>query len=94
MRSIHRQLPAAAMRCPTDPDHLATVYCDTCGARLCQACGPAHAGHRTRPYHHVDWNARPPHRLVAELGELMGDAAKALQAGLDEVMPMMLRGGY
>jgi hypothetical protein len=31
---------------------------------------------------------------VAELGELMGDAAKALQAGLDEVMPMMLRGGY
>jgi UDP:flavonoid glycosyltransferase YjiC (YdhE family) len=94
VRSIHRQLPAAAMRCPTDPDHLATVYCDTCGARLCQACGPAHAGHRTRPYHQVDWNARPPRRLVAELGELMGDAAKALQAGLDEVMPMMLRGGY
>ena len=82
------------MRCPTDPDHLATVYCDTCGARLCQACGAAHAGHRTRAYHHVDWNSRPPRRLVAELGELMGDAAKALQAGLDEVMPMMLRGGY
>jgi UDP:flavonoid glycosyltransferase YjiC (YdhE family) len=94
VRSIHRQLPAAAMRCPTDPDHLATVYCDTCDARLCQACGPAHVGHRTRPYHHVDWNAHPPHRLVDELGELMGDVAKALQAGLDEVMPMMLRGGY
>jgi hypothetical protein len=80
------------MRCPTDPDHLATVYCDTCDARLCQACGAAHAGHRKRPYHHVDWNARPPRRLVDELGELMGDAAKALQAGLDEVMPRMLRG--
>ena len=93
VRSIYRQLPAAAMRCPTDPDHLATVYCDTCGARLCQACGPAHVGHRKRPYHYVDWNARPPHRLVEELGELIGDAARALRAGLHELMPRMLRGG-
>jgi hypothetical protein len=93
VRSIHRRLPAAAMRCPTDPDHLATAYCDTCGARLCQACEPAHVGHGKRPYYYVDWNARPPHRLVDELGELMGDAAKALQAGLHELMPRMLRAG-
>jgi hypothetical protein len=26
---------------------------------------------------------------VGELGELMGDAAKALQAGLDELIPRM-----
>ena len=93
VRSIHRDLPAAAMRCPTDPDHLATVYCDTCGARLCPACEPAHVGHRKRPYSYVDWNMRPPHRLVDELGELMGDAAKALQAGLHELVPRMLRAG-
>ena len=92
VRSIQRQLEAAAIRCPIDPDHLGTVYCDTCGARLCQACGVAHAGHRKRPYHPVAWNVRPPRRLVAELGELMGDVAKALQAGLGEVMPRMLRG--
>ena len=30
---------------------------------------------------------------VDELGELMGDAAKALQAGLHELMPRMLRAG-
>jgi hypothetical protein len=90
--SIHRQLRAAAMRCPTDPDHLGTVSCDTCGEPFCQACGAAYPGHGKRPYHHVDWNARPPRRLVNELGELMGDVAKALQAGLDEVMPRMLRG--
>jgi hypothetical protein len=57
-----------------------------------QLTAAAHAGHRKGPYHHVDWNARPPRRLVRELGELMGDVARALQAGLVEVMPRMLRG--
>jgi sterol 3beta-glucosyltransferase len=35
----------------------------------------------------VDWSARPDTGVVGELGELMSDAAKALQAGLEELVP-------
>jgi UDP:flavonoid glycosyltransferase YjiC (YdhE family) len=38
------------------------------------------------PYGPVDWSTRPAHGLVRELGELLGDAGKALQAGLDEIL--------
>ena len=39
------------------------------------------------PYRYVDWGGRPPHGLVAELGEVIGDAAQAVQAGLAELLP-------
>ena len=87
-RSVERHLPALVMRCAADPRHLAVVYCDTCGVRLCEACGrEAHSGHLVHPYRYVDWGGRAPHGLFAELGELMGDAALALQAGLAELLP-------
>jgi UDP:flavonoid glycosyltransferase YjiC (YdhE family) len=87
-RSVERHLPAPVMCCAADPHHLAVVYCDTCGVRLCEACGrEAHAGHLVHPYRYVDWGGRAPHGLFAELGELMGDAAVALQAGLAELLP-------
>jgi sterol 3beta-glucosyltransferase len=89
VRSVYRQLPVNAMRCANDADHLATVACDTCGVRLCGDCATAHSGHRVHPYRYVDWSARPARGVVGELGELMGDAAKALQAGLDELIPRM-----
>jgi UDP:flavonoid glycosyltransferase YjiC (YdhE family) len=88
VRSVYRHLPWPAMRCATDPGHLATVACDTCGVRLCRACATAaHAGHPVHPYGYVDWSARPAHGLVRELGELLGDVGKALQAGLQEIRP-------
>ena len=88
VQSIERHLPAPAMCCSYDPDHLAVVYCDTCGVRLCgDCCRSAHSGHVVHPYRYVDWGGRPPHGLAAELGELIGDAAQALQAGLAELLP-------
>jgi sterol 3beta-glucosyltransferase len=89
VQSVYHQLHAHAMRCANDAEHLATVYCDTCGVRLCRDCGTAHAGHRIHSHRNVDWSARPARRLVGELGELMGDVAKALQAGLAEILPRM-----
>jgi UDP:flavonoid glycosyltransferase YjiC (YdhE family) len=35
----------------------------------------------------VDWSARPARGVVGELGELMADAAKAVHAGLEELVP-------
>jgi len=93
VQSIERHLPALAMRCSSDPDHLAVVYCDTCGVRLCEDCHRgAHLGHAVHPYRYVDWGGPPPHGLVAELGELIGDAAQALQAGLAELLPRVKPG--
>ena len=89
VQSVYRQLPWHAMRCANDADHLATVYCDTCSVRLCGDCRTAHSGHLVRPNRYVEWGARPVRALVEELGDLMGDAAKALQAGLEEIMPRM-----
>lgn len=89
VQSVYRQLPWHGMRCANDADHLATVHCDTCGVRLCGDCRTAHSGHLMRPNGYVDWGARPARALVEELGDLMGDAAKALHAGLEEVMPRM-----
>ena len=87
-QSLYRHLPVLAMLCARDPDHLATVYCDTCGQRLCQSCwGAYHSGHPPHPYRYLDWSARPPQGITGELGELIGDAARALQAGLEEIMP-------
>jgi hypothetical protein len=42
-----------------------------------------------RPSLYVDWSARPVRGVVTELGELMGDVARALQAGLDELLPRL-----
>jgi len=44
-----------------------------------------------RPYRYVDWSEPPPHRVVADLGELIGDAAHALQAGVAELLPSAKR---
>jgi len=88
VRSIERHLPALAMSCSENPDHLAVVFCDSCGVRLCGDCARvAHAGHVVRPYRYVDWSGRPPRGVVAELSDLVGDAAQALQAGLAELLP-------
>jgi UDP:flavonoid glycosyltransferase YjiC (YdhE family) len=87
VRSVYRHLPWQTMRCSNHPGRLARVHCDTCGVRLCRGCGTAHSAHRVRPNRAVDWGARPARGLVGELGELMGDAARALQAGLDEIIP-------
>jgi len=88
VQSIERHLPALAMCCSADPHHLAVVYCDTCGVRLCDpCCRETHSGHLVHPYRYVDWGGRAPHGLFGEMGELMGDAALALQAGLAEPLP-------
>lgn len=93
VQAIERHLPAAAMCCASDPAHLAVVYCDTCDVRLCGECRErAHAGHVVHPYRYVDWGGRAPHGLVTELGELVSDAAQALQAGLVELLPRVRSG--
>jgi hypothetical protein len=93
VQSIERHLPVSAMRCAESPDHLAVVFCDTCGVRLCQDCSAsAHAGHVVHPYRPVDWSRRPPHGLAAELSDIVGDAAQALQAGLAEIWPSITLG--
>jgi sterol 3beta-glucosyltransferase len=90
VRSVYRHLPARAMCCANDPDHLATVYCGTCGQRLCPDCSRTlHSEHVVHPYRYVDWSVRPGRGLTEEMGELIGDAVKALQAGLEEIMPKM-----
>jgi UDP:flavonoid glycosyltransferase YjiC (YdhE family) len=90
VRSVYRHLPVRAMCCAIDPGHLATVYCDTCGQRLCPDCArTVHSGHVLHPYGYVDWSVRPGRGLTEELGELIGDAARALRAGLEEIMPKM-----
>jgi len=88
VQSVERHLPAPALCCAHDPDHLAALYCDTCGVRLCgDCCRTAHAGHVVHPYRYVDWGGHPPHGLVSELGEVIGDAAVALQESLVELLP-------
>jgi len=90
VQSVYRHLPAPAMCCAKDPGHLATVYCDTCGQRLCSDCTRrSHSGHVVHPYGYVDWSVRAGRGLTAEMGELIGDAVRALQAGLEEIMPKM-----
>ena len=88
VQSIERHLPLAAMACSQDPDHLAALYCDTCGLALCEEhTRRAHSEHQVHPYRYVDWGRGQAHGLVGELGELIGDAAQALQAGLAELVP-------
>jgi hypothetical protein len=78
------------MCCASDPGHLAAVYCDTCCRRLCPDCARAgHSGHAVHPYGYVDWSVRSGRGLTEEMGELIGDAVRALQAGLEEIMPKM-----
>ena len=87
-QSLYRHLPLDAMRCACDPGHLATLYCDADGLRLCQACCSAyHADHPVHPYRYVDWGVHPARGLAHEVMELIGDAARALQAGLEEILP-------
>ncbi len=93
VQSFERHLPAPALCCSHDPHHLAVLYCDTCGVRLCGDCyGTAHSGHVAHPYRYVDWGGRPPHGLVAELGDVIGAAAQAVQAGLAELLPRGIPG--
>src|SRR5262249_17962474 len=39
------------------------------------------------PYRYVDWSGPHPHGFLADVGELIGDAAHALQAGVAELFP-------
>ena len=90
VQSVYRHLPVSAMCCADDPSHLATGYCDTCDRRLCPECaGTSHAGHVIHPYRDVDWSVRPGRGLTEEMGDLIGDTVKALQAGLEEIMPSL-----
>jgi UDP:flavonoid glycosyltransferase YjiC (YdhE family) len=90
VRSVYRHLPVSAMRCAEDPNHLATSYCDTCERRLCPDCSRTlHAGHVVHPYRYVDWSVRPGRGVTREMGALIGDTVRALQAGLEEVMPSL-----
>jgi UDP:flavonoid glycosyltransferase YjiC (YdhE family) len=92
VQSIERHLPAPVMCCSRDPDHLAVLYCDTCRVHLCENCCRAeHSGHPVHPYRYVDWSEPPPHGVVADFGEVIGDAAHALQAGLAELVPRAKR---
>jgi hypothetical protein len=95
VQSVERHLPARALSCSHDPNHLASLYCDGCGVRLCEDCSRrAHPGHLVHPYRYVDWGEPPPHGLVAELGELIGDAAQALQTGVAELLPRVNPGRH
>jgi UDP:flavonoid glycosyltransferase YjiC (YdhE family) len=88
VQSVYRHLPAHAMRCAHGADHLAIAYCETCAQRVCRACGErSHAGHWLNAYRYVDWSARPRRGLIEELGDLIGDAAHALHAGIEEIVP-------
>lgn len=87
VQSVYRRLPLEAMRCQSHPDRLARIECLACGhLRCCPECATAHASHLGLPCRYVDWSARPDHGLVEELGDLVGDAASALLAGVDEIV--------
>ncbi|MFN8542759.1 MAG: glycosyltransferase [Candidatus Binatia bacterium] len=90
VEALYRHLPVPAMQCVRDAEHLATVYCEACRARLCQGCWEAeHAGHGAHPYRYVEWSVRPPHGIADELTDLIADAATALRAGLHEIRPLL-----
>jgi sterol 3beta-glucosyltransferase len=95
-RSLYRHLPVHAMRCANDASHLATVYCEPCRQRLCEECGTrSHAGHRVHGYRFVDWSVRPERTVSGTLRGLIADAAQAVRAGLNELVPLRAarRGG-
>lgn len=84
---MYRWLPVEAMRCATHLDRLATVECLACGdQRLCPECVPQHAAHLKRPCRSVDWDLGQDLGLVAELSDLVDDAARAVRAGFDELV--------
>ena len=88
VQAIERHLPAPIMCCSHDPEHLAVLYCEPCRTHLCEECWRSeHTGHVAHPYRYVDWSGPPPHGLLADVGELIGDAAHALQAGVAELLP-------
>lgn len=85
---VHGRLPLAAMRCASDAAHLATSWCATCGTVVCEACRTRdHAAHATHPYRWVDWSIRPPQSLLGKLRELVSDAAEALRADDEALVP-------
>jgi len=88
VQSLYRHLPVEAMRCARDPDRLATLFCDRCGQRACSHCADTdHRGHRLLPYRYIDWGARPPHSIADELRELIVEAASALRAAFEDLVP-------
>ena len=88
VQSLYRHLPVEAMRCARDPDRLATLFCDRCGQRACSHCADTdHRGHRLLPYRYIDWGARPPHTIADELRELIVEAASALRAAFEDLVP-------
>jgi len=87
--SLRRHLPLPAMQCARDVEHLATLYCEPCRRRLCQACfDEHHRGHAAHPYRYVDWSVREPEHLGKELWDLIADAAQALRAGREALRPI------
>jgi UDP:flavonoid glycosyltransferase YjiC (YdhE family) len=95
VQSVYRHLPLHAMSCSNDPDRLATVYCETCSEPYCtDCCHESHSGHVVRPHRYVDWSARAGHGLAREISELFVDAARALHAGLAEVVPAVGLPGF
>src|SRR5262249_24423998 len=87
--SLRRHLTIPAMQCVRDPEHLATIYCDTSHLRLCQRCfDDDHRAHAAHPYRYVDWGVREPQHLGKEVWDFIADAAQALRTGRDELRPM------
>jgi UDP:flavonoid glycosyltransferase YjiC (YdhE family) len=88
VRSVYRHLPARATYHVNGPDHRATVPRDSGGKRSSGDGGPtAHFAQLVGPRRYVDWGGHPGRGLAEEMGELIGDAAWALQAGLREILP-------
>jgi UDP:flavonoid glycosyltransferase YjiC (YdhE family) len=88
IQSLGRHLPAAALRCAHDPEHLARRFCDDDGVQVCEPCSERHHGsHAISPYRYIDWGIRPARGLAQEIVDLVSDAAQALRAGLEELMP-------
>lgn len=95
--SLHRHFPVAAMQCAGDGEHLASVYCEPCGLRLCEACRAAdHADHTCAPYRYVDWRAHYPGKPSGQVASLVADLAGALREGIGAELRYFLaphRGG-
>ena len=76
IQSLGRQLPAAALRCAHDPEHLARRFCDDDSVQVCEPCSERHHGsHAISPYRYIDWGIRPA-RGAQEIVDLVSDAAQ------------------
>ena len=56
--------------------------------QVCEPCSERHHdSHAISPYRYIDWGIRPARGVAQEIVDLVSDAAQALRAGLEELMP-------